>query len=218
MTADYLKKYKDGFNSRLKNNETVSVLFSGVGGQGILLATAITAKACLLEGYDVKVSEVHGMAQRGGSVTGSVRFGKKVFSPIPDDADFIISLEEVETLRYPDSFKKNSIVIYNTYRLYPATIYSSNVSYPENTRQRLSGLVDGVFPVDAFETARCQGSHKAMNTVLLGFFSNFLTISKKKWKKAIQDLVSSKILDINLKAFDAGRELINIFFGGSICQ
>ncbi len=218
ITTNYLKKYQDNFETRLKDKEIITVLFAGVGGQGILLATAITARACLLNGLDVKVSEVHGMAQRGGSVTGSVRFGRKVFSPTPGDADFIISLEESEALRYSDNFKKDSILIYNTYRIYPTAIYNSNISYPEDIGQKLSGLVADVFPVDAFETAEYQGSYKAMNTVLLGFFSNFLSISLRNWENAIQDLVSQKVLDMNIKAFNAGRDLIINFFGGSTCQ
>lgn len=218
ITNNGLKKYRKKFDALLKKTKTVSVLFTGVGGQGILLAAAITARACLLEGFDVKVSEVHGMAQRGGSVVGSVRFGKKVFSPTPGHADFIISLEEIEASRYIDTFKEDSILIYNTYRIYPTTVYSGGISYPENIGQTLSALVTDIFPIDAFEAAGCLGNHKVMNTVLLGVFSGFLSISTENWKNAIRDLVSLKVLEINLKAFDMGRDLIINFFGGDKCQ
>lgn len=210
-TADKINKFREKYETLLKGTETISVLFAGVGGQGILLATSIMARACLLEGFDVKVSEVHGMAQRGGSVVGSIRFGKKVFSPTIDFADFIVSLEEVEPLRYIDNLKKDSVFIYNAYRIYPSTVYGGDYSYPENIRQMLLRFISGVFPVDAYKIAKQQGKSKAMNTALLGFFSDFLPISVNSWENAIKDIVPSAVLEINLNAFRAGRSLINNF-------
>jgi indolepyruvate ferredoxin oxidoreductase beta subunit len=206
-----INKYKKRSVSILKKGETISVLFAGVGGQGILLATGLMARACLFEGFDVKVSEVHGMAQRGGSVVGSIRFGKKVFSPTVDHADYIIALEEVESLRCLDNLKKESIFIYNTYRIFPSTVYGGDYSYPDNVRELLSEFTPDVFPVDAFEIARRLGKSKTMNTVLLGFFSNFLPISTDSWENAIKDIIPSAIIEINLNAFMAGRNLINNF-------
>ncbi len=211
ITYNSPDKYKAVSDAILKETGTISVLFAGVGGQGILLATGIMARACLFEGFDVKVSEVHGMAQRGGSVVGSIRFGEKVFSPTIDFADFIIALEESEPLRYVDNLKKDSVLIYNTYRIYPTTVYGGSCNYPGNIREMLLKFTSDVFPVDAYKIARQQGKSKAMNVVLLGFFSNFLPISTDSWENAIKDIVSPTILEINLNAFKAGRNLINNF-------
>ncbi|MDD3519603.1 MAG: indolepyruvate oxidoreductase subunit beta [Actinomycetota bacterium] len=208
ITENKINKYKDKYEALLKKEETISVLFAGVGGQGILMATAIMAKACLFEGFDVKVSEIHGMAQRGGSVVGSIRFGKKVFSPTVDSADFVVSLEEVEPLRYIDIFKEDSILIYNTYRIYPSSVYGDGYSYPENVRQLLLKFSENVFPIDAYKVAKQHGKSKAMNTALLGFFSNFLPISADSWEEAIKDIVSPAVLEINLNTFKAGKSII----------
>ena len=123
MDNKTVKKYLSECGNKIKNDEIVSVLFSGVGGQGILLATAIMAHACLYEDYDVKVTEVHGMAQRGGSVVGSVRFGRKVFSPVISKADIIVSLEKLESFRYIDKLKNKGIIIINDYEVLPISVF-----------------------------------------------------------------------------------------------
>jgi len=202
-----IKKYLSECGNKIKNNEIVSVLFSGVGGQGILLATSIMAHACLYDDYDVKVTEVHGMAQRGGSVVGSVRFGTKVFSPVISKADIIVSLEKLESLRYIDKLKNKGIIIINDYEVLPISVFGGKFSYPHEISENIKSFTDNFLIVKALETAKKIGSEKTMNVILIGVLSNFLPIKMQSWLKSIKKVVPKKILDLNLEAFDIGKNL-----------
>jgi indolepyruvate ferredoxin oxidoreductase, beta subunit len=202
-----VKKYLSECSDKIKNNEIISVLFSGVGGQGILLATSIMAHACLYDGYDVKVTEVHGMAQRGGSVVGSVRFGTKVFSPVISKADIIVSLEKLESIRYIDKLKNKGIIIINDYEVLPISVFGGKFSYPHDIGEKIKNFTDNFLIVKALETAKKIGSEKTMNVILIGALSNFLPIKMQSWLKSIKKVVPKKILDLNLEAFDMGKNL-----------
>lgn len=202
-------KYLSAYENKIKNGGIISVLFSGVGGQGILLATSIMAHACLYDGYDVKVTEVHGMAQRGGSVVGSVRFGKQVFSPIISRADIIVSLEKLESLRYIDKLENNGIIIINDYEVLPISVFGGDYTYPHEISGKIKNFTSNYFIVKAFETAQQIGSAKTMNVILIGALSNFLPVKAKSWIRSIEKVVPKKIMDLNLKAFEIGKNFKN---------
>ena len=207
MDNKTIKKYLSEYDNKIKNDEIISVLFSGVGGQGILLATAIMAHACLYEDYDVKVTEVHGMAQRGGSVVGSVRFGRKVFSPVISKADIIVSIEKLESLRYIDKLENNGIIIINDYEVLPISVFGGKFSYPHEISAKIKNFTGNFLIIKALEIAQKIGSEKTMNVILIGALSNFLPIKMQSWLKSIKKVVPKKILDLNLKAFDIGKNL-----------
>jgi indolepyruvate ferredoxin oxidoreductase beta subunit len=193
----------------IKNNKVISTLFTGVGGQGILLATSIIARACLYEGLDVKVTEVHGMAQRGGSVVGSVRFGKKVFSPLISKADIIIALEKLESLRYIDDLNDEGIIIVNDYEILPVSIFDNNYKkyeYPYDVEKQLKKFTNNVFIINALDIAKNLDNIKTMNIILLGYLSNFLPIKKQNWISSINKILPKKLVDLNLKAFEIGSK------------
>jgi indolepyruvate ferredoxin oxidoreductase beta subunit len=201
----YLKKWK----KLLDNDCTMSVLFSGVGGQGIILTTTVLAEAALLDGLDVKVSEVHGMAQRGGSVIGSVRIGRKVYSPIPNDADFIVSLEKLEAVRYIDRLDKEGFIIVNDFEVYPVSMYLNGIEYPENILSILASCTSNYMIVKATEIAKRLGEIRVSNTVLLGSLSNFIPIKTDSWIKSIKDNVPKYAVEINVEAFKEGKKIIS---------
>ncbi len=178
--------YREKWGKDLKKEQILSVLFTGVGGQGIILATTILAKAAIKSGFDVKVSEVHGMAQRGGSVEGSVRIGKEVFSPIINRADFIIALEKLEALRYISKLQPGGFLIVNDYEVYPSTVFSKDTEYPENIEERISNLTKNYMIIDAAQIALKLNELRAANMVLLGAFSNFLPLKPDCWTAAIK--------------------------------
>jgi indolepyruvate ferredoxin oxidoreductase beta subunit len=207
MDSIIIKKYLSECGKKIKNNEVISVLFTGVGGQGILLATSIMAHACLYDDYDVKVTEVHGMAQRGGSVVGSVRFGAKVFSPVISKADIIVSLEKLESLRYIDKLKNNGIIIINDFEVLPISVFGGKFLYPHEISENIKSFTDNFFILKALEAAKKIGSEKTMNVILIGALSNFLPIKNQSWLKSIKKVVPKKILDLNLEAFEIGKNL-----------
>ncbi len=187
----------------------LSVLFVGVGGQGIILATKILAHAAIFEGYDVKVSEVHGMAQRGGSVEGSVRFGKKVFSPTINKADFLIGLEKLEALRYINKLKNDGFMIVSDFEIYPSSLNTNkNSLYPKDINFKIKSYTDNVVFVDAVKIAKELNDLRVVNTVLLGVLSCFLPIKLENWQKAILQNISSKVLSLNIKAFEEGKKFL----------
>jgi indolepyruvate ferredoxin oxidoreductase, beta subunit len=192
----------------LKDGKTVSVLFAGVGGQGIILATTLLARTAILEGYDVKVSEVHGMAQRGGSVEGSVRMGRKVYSPTIGKADFIVALEKLEGLRFIDRLDRRGVVIINDYEIYPSTVNRKNVSYPDNIEDMVRKYAGIAVFTGAFEIAKQLNDTRVANTVLLGVLSGYLPLCEESWEHVIADSMPVKVMELNLKAFKAGRNLI----------
>ncbi len=190
--------------------ETVSVLFAGVGGQGIVLASKILAKVAFDSGLMVKESELHGMAQRGGSVVSHVRFGEEVHSPlIPlGRADILVSLEELEGLRYINFLKKDGTVIFNKNVSIPSTVRpDTGLTYPEDAEGKLRVMGYNVVKIEAKEVAKSAGNLKSENIAVLGLLSNYLNLSEQTWQETISKSVPSKTIEVNLKAFQGGRTL-----------
>jgi indolepyruvate ferredoxin oxidoreductase beta subunit len=185
-----------------------NILFCGVGGQGILLASELTAEALLAQGHDVKKSEVHGMAQRGGSVEAHLRYGAKVYSPLiePGGADLLLAFEIMEALRYLPYLNKKSKVIVNTQRIMPPAVATGKTVYPENVLEELTSRGLTVIPVDGFEIARTAGNVKAANVALVGALSKLLPIPEAAFIAAIEKRVPGRFLEVNLKVFRAGRK------------
>lgn len=190
------------------NDQTVSILMSGVGGQGILLASEITAQAAILAGYEVKTNEVHGMAQRGGSVVANVRFGKRVFSPLIEagGADALLSLEAIEAIRCHQYLKADGVAVVSTQRVIPITVSSGKAQYPEPL-EPLQKLFPRLCYLDAIAIAQDLGTPKAANVVLLGALAGLGGhLPQDIWEAAIQKCVKPKFLEINLAAFRKGLE------------
>ena len=191
-------------------NRVKSLLLAGVGGQGILLASDIICKVMMEKGYDVKKSEVHGMAQRGGCVTSHVRYGKKVYSPLArkGDVDIIVSFEKLEALRYLDYLKAGGLVLVNDEEIYPPSVNLGEADYPKGIYESLRSQFgpDHVKVVTGPEMAAKAGNRRAVNTVMLGAISRFIPeIGVEDWKKVLAKMLPEKIVEANLKAFDLGR-------------
>ena len=188
---------------------TKSILLAGVGGQGIILASEILARLGLELGFDVKKSEIHGMAQRGGSVESHVRIGPKILSPlIPrGEADFLVALEQGEALRYLDFPKDGAAVVLSNTRFIPSGVSAGLDTYPPEARiiEELSGLGLRVIAVDTQALVREIGNPRVQNIIMLGRLSALLPFPQETWKKVITDMLPEKILGINLRAFDLGR-------------
>ena len=188
--------------------ETRSVIIAGVGGQGILLASNLLSEAAMEAGYDVKKSEIHGMSQRGGDVTSTVRFGDKVYSPIVGlaGADVVLAFEKLEALRNLPYLKKEGTIIVNDYRIDPLPVASGYMEYPENTIEYLKERVKTIV-LDAKELALKAGNIRTMNVVLLGVLSKSLDIPEDIWLKVIERRVPPKAIEANKIAFRLGREV-----------
>lgn len=186
---------------------TKNVMIVGVGGQGSLLASKLLGHLLLEEGYDVKVSEVHGMSQRGGSVVTYVRFGEKVYSPVIDKgtADFIVSFEQLEAARYLAYLKKGGRIVTNIQKIDPMPVIIGAAEYPENLIEKMREKGAEVDAMDCLSLAEQAGSVKAVNIVLMGRLSKYFDIPEEKWIDAIKQLVPQKVVGINLKAFQLGR-------------
>ena len=187
--------------------ETKNIMIVGVGGQGRLLASKLLGYLLLKEGYDVKVSEVHGMSQRGGSVVTYVRFGDKVYSPIIDkgEADYIVSFEAMEAARYLPYLKEDGRIVTNTQQIDPMPVITGACAYPENLIEKLEEKGAQVDAMDCLTLAEEAGSSKAVNIVLMGRLSKYFDIPAEKWQQAIEALVPEKFREVNLKAFALGR-------------
>lgn len=187
-----------------------SVLLCGVGGQGILLASEITSYALLGAGFDVKKSEVHGMAQRGGSVVAHLRYGEKVYSPLIEagTAGIEVAFEMLEALRYLPFLNRQSRVILNIQRILPAPVASGSEKYPDDVLDQLRERGLSVFPVDAFETARSLGENRAVNMVLVGALSVFLPVDEGIFLEVIGKRVPQKFRKVNRDAFLQGKEIV----------
>ncbi len=185
---------------------TKSVMIVGVGGQGSLLASKLLGNLLMSEGFDVKVSEVHGMSQRGGSVVTYVRFGEQVFSPIisQGEADIIISFEKLEAARYASFLKKDGKIIVNTQQIDPMPVIIGAAQYPENVLSELTDKGVSVEALDALSLAQQAGSSKAVNIVLMGKAAKYFGIPYEKWITAIESTVAPKFIEMNKKAFDLG--------------
>lgn len=186
-------------------SNTTNIMIVGVGGQGTLLASRILGNAVISAGLDVKVSEVHGMSQRGGSVVTYVKFGEKVYSPIIDkgEADIILAFEQLEAYRALPWLKKGGKTIVNNQKINPMPVITGAMEYPENIPEKLSKVADAKV-LDALELAKQAGSIKAVNVVLIGVMAKNTSISYEEWVKTIKTTVPEKFLDVNLKAFDLG--------------
>ena len=189
------------------SNTTKNIMIVGVGGQGSLLASKLLGRAAMDKGYDVKVSEVHGMSQRGGSVVTYVRYGDKVYSPIIDkgEADFIVSFEKLEALRYAPYLKKGGKIIVNTQEIDPMPVITGAAEYPHESLEHLAALGVDIDAIDALTPALEAGSSKATNIVLMGRLSKSLDIDKEKWLAALRESVAPKFVEMNEKAFELGR-------------
>ncbi len=185
-----------------------NILFSGVGGQGILLASEITAYALLEAGMDVKKSEVHGMAQRGGSVVAHLRYGKKVYSPLiePGAVDIMIAFESMEAVRYLPFLHSGSQVVANSHKIPPPSVATGKMEYPANLLDTLSSKVP-VLSVDGFAIAKEVGEIRAANVVLVGAMSAFMPVDGDLFIQVMKKRLPAKILEVNLQAFSRGREV-----------
>lgn len=184
---------------------TKNVMIVGVGGQGTLLTSRIIGKAALAIGADVKISEVHGMAQRGGSVVTFVRFGDRVSEPVVEEgqADVIIAFERLEALRYSHFLKKDGVIVVNDCRIDPMTVVIGAKEYPEGILETLKSEHE-VYSIDAQKIALELGNSKVLNSVVLGFAARFIGIDEQIWIDTVEGTVPPKTIDINKKAFAAG--------------
>lgn len=188
---------------------TKNVLFVGVGGQGIILASKILSSSLLDAGYDVKMSEVHGMAQRGGNVVTQVRYGDEVYSPIvgKGQADVILCFEKVEALRWLDYLKDGGKLIVNDYEIPSSTVLSGIEEYPKNIFESIKAVVKDVTIINAAQEATDIGNIKAQNIILLGSMVQALGLQDISFEKAIKENIKEKFLDLNLQAFEKGKDL-----------
>lgn len=186
--------------------ETRNVMIVGVGGQGSLLASKLLGRVLLSRGYDIKVSEVHGMSQRGGSVVTYVRFGDKVYSPVIDEgeADYIVSFELLEAARWTKYLKPGGRIITNTQQVNPMQVIIGATEYPENLLGKMREKGIDVDAIDALSLAEQAGSSKAVNLVLMGRLSGYFDFEAEEWLKAIESSVPEKFLELNKKAFQLG--------------
>ena len=188
-------------------NKTTNIMIVGVGGQGSLLASRLIGNLLVNEGYDVKVSEVHGMSQRGGSVVTYVRFGDKVYSPVIDEgeADFIVSFELLEAARWMKFLAPGGKIITNTQQIDPMPVITGAAEYPAELAEKIEQAGAGIDAFDALKSANEAGSSKAVNIVLMGRLSTYFDIGEDAWQKALTETVPSKFLELNRKAFELGR-------------
>ncbi len=187
--------------------KTKNIMIVGVGGQGTLLASKLLGRLLLTKGYDVKVSEVHGMSQRGGSVVTYVRYGEKVYSPVVDkgEADFIISFEMLEAARWVEYLKKGGTIVTNTQQINPMPVITGTAEYPENLSTKIAEKGINIEAFDALSLAEEAGTSKAVNLVLLGRISKYFDFTDEEWMDAIQKSVPAKFLELNKKAFSLGK-------------
>ncbi len=188
--------------------ETKNIMIVGVGGQGTLLTSRILGALTIHAGYDVKLSEVHGMAQRGGSVVTFVRYGDKVNEPIVEEgqADVLIAFERLEALRYAHFLKKGGAIVVNDQRIDPMPVVIGAAKYPDNIIEDL-GKNHRIFKVDAMEEAKKLGNSRIFNVIVLGVAAQHMNFSKEDWLTVIENTVPSKTVEINKKAFEVGFNL-----------
>ncbi|RLB74310.1 MAG: indolepyruvate oxidoreductase subunit beta [Deltaproteobacteria bacterium] len=190
--------------------ENTNILLAGVGGQGVLLASQIFTSVAIEADLDVKQSEVHGMSQRGGSVTSHVRFGEKVYSPTidPGEADFLIGFERLETLRNVHCLKAGGTIIYNSMRINPSTVAAGVAEYPGDVPEQILAFGEKTFLVDGLGLAEQAGNTRSSNVVMVGAVSSFLSLPESLWESKIKEILPPKLVDLNLKAFHLGRAAV----------
>lgn len=194
----------------MKNNKITSVILVGVGGQGILLASEVMATAAALAGFEVKTNEVHGMAQRGGSVIAQIRYGEQVFSPLvaQGTARVIGALEQVEGLRYHPYLAEGGFAVVSQQAIIPVTVSAGQSVYPQDLEPRLRQVYPHLAWVDVQQAAEDVGNPKVANMVILGAMSTELDLPSQVWEQAITQCVKPEFLDSNLMAFVVGRSLV----------
>ncbi len=187
--------------------KTTNIMIVGVGGQGTLLASRLIGQAGLKAGYEVKLSEVHGMSQRGGSVVTYVKLGDQVYSPVikEGEADFIISFEKLEAARYADCLKKDGRIITNIQQIDPMPVITGAAEYPEDVLEKLEEKGVAIDKMDALSLAMEAGTSLAVNIVLMGRLSRYFDISEEIWMEALEAVVKPAFIDVNKKAFALGR-------------
>ena len=192
----------------MKKNDTKSILLVGVGGQGTILASKILSEGLVRKGYDVKMSEIHGMSQRGGSVTTHVRFGTKVASPVvPEgEADVLVAFEKVEAVRWLKYLKKGGRLVVNDFEIYSLPVLTGAAKYPDEVVEKLEKEVPDLKIFNAGEIAEGLGNIKAQNVVLLGALVKAMGLEDIDWESVLNELVPAKLLELNIKAFRAGLE------------
>ena len=185
-----------------------NIMIAGVGGQGTILAGRILSLLAQSAGYDVKVSEVHGMSQRGGSVVTQVRYGDRVHAPtiIPGEVDVLLAFEKLEALRMAPLLREGGRAVVNAQELMPMPVLCGFAEYPENMEDKLAAVTADLIMLDAYTLAREAGSAKAVNTVLLGKLSQSMEFTEKGWQEALEACVKPQFLPLNKKAFALGRE------------
>ena len=186
--------------------KTRNIMIVGVGGQGSLLASKLMGCVLLSEGFDAKVSEVHGMSQRGGAVVTYVRYGEKVYSPIIDigQAEIIVSFELLEAARWLNHLAPGGQIVTNTQQIDPIPVITGAMKYPEDLVEKMKATGAKVDAIDALTLANAAGSSKAVNIVMMGKLSNYFPFSKETWIKALEETVPTKYLELNRRAFEAG--------------
>ena len=189
--------------------EQGNILFCGVGGQGILLASEVTAFSLLAAGKEVRKSEVHGMAQRGGSVTAHLRYGGLVYSPLisPGEADIVVAFEMMEAVRYLPFMHDDTKVIVNTHKIYPPAVATGKMGYPENVLAELTSRNIHVKELDAFEIAGNVGEVRAVNIVMVGVLSTYLPVDEQVYVDVMHERIPERFRDVNIKAFQEGRKI-----------
>ncbi len=190
-------------------SEGKNLLLVGVGGQGILLASEVISQAAMMQGFDVKKSEVHGMAQRGGIVSSHVRYAERVYSPLisKGSADIILSFEKAEAGRWTEYLSPDGEIVTATTEIVPPIIHVMGKQYPHDVLDKMRAQNLRVLAIDAASVAERLGNIRAMNVVLLGAMSSKLDFTEETWKEAIKSRVPKKHIELNLKAFDEGRKL-----------
>lgn len=188
-------------------SDVKNILLAGVGGQGILLASEVLSEVMMLAGRDVKKNEIHGMSQRGGSVVSHVRYGEKVYSAIiPEgEVDILFSFELLETCRYLPLLRKNGQIIINNLKIAPPSVALGKQAYPENLTEEIAKQFPATTVINGLDLALEAGNPKTVNTVLLGALSKVLDVDYELWIEALKKMVPERLLEINLKAFELGR-------------
>ena len=191
-------------------SEQGNILFCGVGGQGILLASEVTAYSLLAVGMEARKSEVHGMAQRGGSVTAQLRYGTKVYSPLISvgEADIVVAFEMMEAARYLPYMHKDTKVIVNTHKIYPPAVATGKMEYPKNVLGELTSQNIHVKELDAFAIASRVGEVRSVNIVMVGVLSTYLPIEEQVFLDVMNERIPERFRDVNIKAFQEGRKVV----------
>lgn len=186
-----------------------NILLIGVGGQGTILTSKILSKGFVENGYDVKMAEIHGMSQRGGSVTTQIRYGEKVYSPVIEKgtADIIVSFEKTEALRWLEYLKEDGILVVNDYEIHPVTVAIGMAEYPDGVIEEYKSRVNNVHILKAHKIAEELGNTKCMNIVLLGALVKMFNLENIDWKALIKDSLPAKVVDLNIKAFEKGYNI-----------